>query len=77
MADDQQDYKAGPDRPPLRTRFQKGQSRNPGGCSKKKLHALLADALNEQVFVTIGTESPTENEPKAKPLKLLSGPLVP
>jgi hypothetical protein len=45
MADDQQDYKVGPGRPPLHTRFRKGQSDNPGGCSQKKLIALLADAL--------------------------------
>jgi hypothetical protein len=45
MADDQHEYKVGPGRPPLHTRFQKGQSGNPGGRSKKKLHALLADAL--------------------------------
>jgi hypothetical protein len=45
MADDQQDYKVGPGRPPLHTRFRKGQSGNPGGRSKKKPHALLADAL--------------------------------
>jgi Family of unknown function (DUF5681) len=56
MADDQHDYKVGPGRPPLHTRFQKGQSGNPGGRSKKQLHALLADALNEQVFVTIDGE---------------------
>jgi Family of unknown function (DUF5681) len=56
MADDQDDYKVGPGRPPLHTRFRKGQSGNPGGRSKKKLHALLADALNEQVFVTVDGE---------------------
>jgi Family of unknown function (DUF5681) len=56
MADDQHDYKVGPGRPPLHARFRKGQSGNPGGRSKKKLHALLADALNEQVFVTIDGE---------------------
>jgi hypothetical protein len=40
----------------LHTRFRKGQSGNPGGHSQKKLHALLADALSEQVFVTIDGE---------------------
>ena len=56
MADDQHDYKVGPGRPPLHTRFRKGQSGNPGGRSKKKLHVLLADALNEEVSVTIDGE---------------------
>jgi len=46
----------GPGRPPLRTRFKKGQSGNPGGRRKKPLPALLADALNEPVFVTIDGE---------------------
>jgi Family of unknown function (DUF5681) len=36
----------GPGRPPLHTRFRKGQSDNPGGRRQKKLHALLADALS-------------------------------
>ena len=43
----------GPGRPPLHTRFQKGQSSNPSGRSAKSLPALLADALNETVVVTI------------------------
>jgi hypothetical protein len=46
-------YKVGPGRPPLHTRFKKGQSGNPGGRSTKSLPALLADALNETVYVTI------------------------
>jgi Family of unknown function (DUF5681) len=43
----------GPGRPPLHTRFQKGQSGNPSGRSAKSLPAFLADALNETVVVTI------------------------
>jgi Family of unknown function (DUF5681) len=46
MADDCDDYKVGPGRPPLQTRFRKGQSGNPGGRSQKKLHALLTDCAN-------------------------------
>ena len=46
-------YKVGPGRPPLHTRFKKGQSGNPGGRSTKSLPGLLADALNETVVVTI------------------------
>ena len=56
MPDDEHDYKVGPGRPPLHTRFRKGQSGNLGGRSKKKLPALLADALNEPVFVTVDGE---------------------
>ena len=56
MADDDEDYKVGPGRPPLHTRFRKGESGNPGGRRKKQLPALLADALNETVFVTIDGE---------------------
>jgi len=53
MADSDSDYQVGPGRPPLHTRFQQGQSANPGGRSAKSLPALLADALNETVVVTI------------------------
>ena len=53
MADSASDYQVGPGRPPLHTRFKKGQSGNPGGRSAKSLPALLADALNETVVVTI------------------------
>ena len=56
MADDEHDYKVGPGKPPLYTRFTKGQSGNPGGRSKKQLSALLTDALNEPVIVTIDGE---------------------
>jgi hypothetical protein len=53
MADSESGYQVGPGRPPLHTRFRKGQSGNPGGRSTKSLPALLADALNETVVVTI------------------------
>ena len=53
MADSESGYKVGPGRPPLHTRFKKGQSGNPGGRSAKSLPALLADALNETVVMTI------------------------
>jgi hypothetical protein len=56
MPDDEHEYKVGPGRPPLHTRFRKGQSDNPGGRSKTDLPALRADALNEPVFVTIDSE---------------------
>jgi len=53
MAESDSGYQVGPGRPPLHTRFQKGQSGNPGGRSTKSLPALLADALNETVVMTI------------------------
>src|SRR6267143_1081595 len=53
MADSESGYKVGPGRPPLHTRFQKGQSGNPDGRSTKSLPALLADALSETGGVTI------------------------
>src|ERR1700756_5184827 len=53
MADSEGSYKGGPGSPPLHSRFRKGQSGNPGGRSTKSLPALLADALNETVVVTI------------------------
>ena len=53
MAAGESDYKVGPGKPPLRTRFKKGQSGNPRGRSPKNLATLLADALNEEVYVTI------------------------
>src|SRR6266566_7418337 len=53
MADSASDYQVGPGRPPVHTRFKKGQSGNPGGRSTKSLPALLAAALNETVVVTI------------------------
>ena len=65
MADEENDYKVGPGRPPLHTRFRKGRSGNPGGRSQKKLHALLADALNEQVFVTVDRERRKINKREA------------
>jgi len=53
MADDVSDYKVGPGKPPLHTCSKKGQSGNPRGRSPKNLATLLADALNEKVYVTI------------------------
>src|SRR5215469_4194622 len=50
------EYKVGPGRPPLHTRFKKGQSGNPRGPRHKNLPALLVAALNEPVVVTSGGE---------------------
>jgi hypothetical protein len=40
MADSESGYKVGPGRPPLNTRFQKGQSGNPGGRGTKRLQEI-------------------------------------
>ena len=52
--DDKTDYKVGYKKPPLHTRFRKGQSGNPRGRPRgsKNLSTLLTDALNEPVVVT-------------------------
>jgi hypothetical protein len=52
MSDTERDYKVGPGKPPLHTRFQKGQSGNPRGRGAKNLSALLVEALNQPVAVT-------------------------
>src|SRR5215471_3765699 len=71
MAHDEDDYKVGPGQPPLHTRFRKGQSGNPGGRSKKQLSALLTDALNEPVFVTIDGERRKTTKREAVVLQLV------
>jgi hypothetical protein len=51
--EDQRDYEVGYGKPPLHTRFKKGQSGNPRGRPKgsKNLPTLLSEALNEPVVV--------------------------
>jgi hypothetical protein len=50
------DYQVGRGKPPVHTRFKKGQSGNPRGPRPKNLPALLVEALNEKVTVTIDGE---------------------
>ena len=52
MSDADSDYKVGPGKPPLHTRFKKGQSGNPLGRQAKNLPALLIEALNQPVAIT-------------------------
>lgn len=58
MDDVEDGYKVGRGRPPLHTRFKKGQSGNPRGPRRrpKDLPALLVAALNEPVVVTANGE---------------------
>src|SRR6516225_3352414 len=56
MSETKREYAANYRKPPLHTRFKKGQSGNPRGRPKKNLTALLVAPLNEPVFVTIDGE---------------------
>jgi hypothetical protein len=54
MAEAEGEYRVGRGKPPLHTRFRKGQSGNPAGPRKKELKdlsALLNAALNEPVTI--------------------------
>ena len=64
------DYAVGRGKPPVHTRFKKGQSGNPRGPRPKNLPALLVEALNEKVVVTIDGErcEITKREAVAKQL---------
>jgi len=53
MSDSAPDYKVGPGKPPLHSRFRKGRSGNPHGHKARNLPALLVDALNEAVYLTV------------------------
>ena len=56
MSETQRDYQVGRGKPPVHSRFKKGQSGNPRGPRPKSLPALLVDALNEKVVATIDGE---------------------
>jgi len=51
------EYRVGRGKPPLHSRFKKGQSGNPRGPRAKNLPALLIRALNEPVLVTANGET--------------------
>jgi hypothetical protein len=55
-SENKRDYEVGRGKPPVHSRFKKGQSGNPRGPGLKNLPALLVDALNEKVVVTIDGE---------------------
>ena len=50
------DYEIGRGKPPVHSRFKKGQLGNPRGPRPKNLPALPIEALNERVVVTIDGE---------------------
>ena len=56
MPETKRDYAVGRGKPPVHTRFKKGQSDNPRGPRPKNLPALLIEALDEPVTVTIDGE---------------------
>ena len=56
MSENKRDYEVGRGKPPVHSRFKKGQSGNPRGPRPKNLPALLVAALNEPVVVTIDGE---------------------
>ena len=57
MDETKAEYTVGRGKPPLHTRFKKGQSGNPRGPRPKNLPALLVAALNEPVVVSANGES--------------------
>ena len=56
MSENKRDYEVGRGKPPVHSRFKKGQSGNPRGPRPKNLPALLVEALNEPMVVTIDGE---------------------
>jgi Family of unknown function (DUF5681) len=51
MSETAGDYKVGPSKPPLGSRFKKGQSGNPGGRRATTAPAVLVRTLHEEVVV--------------------------
>ena len=56
MSENKRDYEVARGKPPVHSRFKKGQSGNPRGPRPKSLPAMLVDALNEKVVATIDGE---------------------
>jgi Family of unknown function (DUF5681) len=56
ISENKRDYAVGRGKPPVHTQFKKGQSGNPRGPRPKNLPALLVEALNDKVVVTIDGE---------------------
>jgi uncharacterized protein YbaP (TraB family) len=62
MSETKRDYEVGRGKPPVHSRFKKGQSGNPRGRPAKNLAALLAAALNETVTVTEDKQTPVSHQ---------------
>jgi hypothetical protein len=56
VPEDKRDYPVGRGKPPMHTRFKKGQSGNPRGPRSKNLPAPLIEALDEPLTATIDGE---------------------
>jgi Family of unknown function (DUF5681) len=69
-SENKRDYDVGRGKPPVHSRFKKGQSGNPRGPRPKNLPALLVAALDEPMVVTIDGERRqiTKREAVAKQL---------
>jgi hypothetical protein len=69
-SENKRDYEVGRGKPPVHSRFKKGQSGNPRGPRPKNLPALLVAALDEPMVVTIDGERRqiTKREAVAKQL---------
>jgi hypothetical protein len=61
-SENKRDYEVGRGKPPVHSRFKKGESGNPRGPRPKNLPAPLVDALNEKVVVTIDRERPRDHQ---------------
>jgi Family of unknown function (DUF5681) len=68
------DYEVGYRRPPVHARFKTGQSGNPKGRPKgrKKMGALLEDALNERISIREGDAVRKVSRAEATVLALIS-----
>ena len=75
--ENKRDYAVGRGKPPVHIRFKKGQSGNPRGPRPKNLPALLIEALNEKVVVTIDGERREITKREASPPSWSTNRLVP
>jgi hypothetical protein len=67
MADGETDYKVGPGRLPLHTRFKKGYSGNPGGRSPKARAALRATKILYDMMKDVEQNAGVASPPPAPP----------